>query len=72
MSRLRGYRIAIAGVAAPSLSSVGAFVRLVEELGSISGTSRAVGRSLRSLAPADDILGSSRDARPDLGAFEAD
>ena len=48
------------------------FLRLVEELGSIPGTSRAVGRSLRSLAPPDDILGSSRDARPDLGAFEAD
>lgn len=48
------------------------FLRLVEELGSIPGTSRAVGRSVPSLAPADDILGSPRDASPDLGAFEAE
>jgi len=48
------------------------FLRLVEQLGSIPGTSRAVGRGVPSLAPADDILGSPRDASPDLGAFEAE
>ena len=47
------------------------FLRLVEELGAIPEASRAVDRSVRSLAPADDILGSPRDALPDLGAFEA-
>jgi Right handed beta helix region len=47
------------------------FVRLVMAYGSIPATSRAVGRALPPLAPADDILGNDRDRRPDLGAFEA-
>lgn len=47
------------------------FVRLVTEYGSIPARSKAVGRSLRSLSPPDDILGRQRDVNPDLGAFEA-
>jgi len=47
------------------------FERLVRELASIPADSPAIGRSVRSLAPADDILGGPRDASPDLGAFEA-
>ncbi len=47
------------------------FVSLVQTYGSIPPDSPAVGRAIRSLAPADDILGHQRDAHPDLGAFEA-
>jgi hypothetical protein len=47
------------------------FQRLVTAYAAIPSTSAAVGEADRSLAPADDILGRRRDARPDLGAFEA-
>ena len=60
------------GFLSGGLSIRSEFLRLVEEFGSIPVNSSAVGRSVRPLAPADDILGRSRDARPDLGAFEAD
>ncbi len=47
------------------------FIRLVLAYGSIPASSPAVGRARQSLAPAVDILGRTRDSRPDLGSFEA-
>jgi hypothetical protein len=46
------------------------FVRLVNSYGVIPGSSPAVDRSDPSRAPDHDILRSSRDSAPDLGAFE--
>jgi hypothetical protein len=46
------------------------FERLVNEYGSLGGSSAAIDRADPALAPAEDILGRRRDASPDLGAFE--
>jgi hypothetical protein len=46
------------------------FIRLVRRFGAIPDGSRAIGRALETFAPARDILGRSRGADPDLGAYE--